>query len=40
MEENGVNYDNTIERASDFLVVDSTNAQELETGDQVFQVRD
>ncbi|XP_054827739.1 calcium-responsive transcription factor [Eublepharis macularius] len=37
MEENGVDCDNSIERASDFLVVSSNNVEELESSGQVFQ---
>ncbi|XP_061463930.1 calcium-responsive transcription factor isoform X2 [Rhineura floridana] len=36
MEENGVDHENSMERASDFLV-NSNNTEEVETGDQVFQ---
>ncbi|XP_062972228.1 calcium-responsive transcription factor [Elgaria multicarinata webbii] len=35
MEENGVGHDNSMQRASDFLV--NSNAEEEETGDQAFQ---
>lgn len=38
MEENGADRDN-VEEARDYLVVNSNNAEELESGGQVFQVR-
>nr|XP_056717430.1 calcium-responsive transcription factor [Euleptes europaea] len=37
MEENGVDHDDNMERASDYLVVNSNNTEELESGGQVFQ---
>ncbi|XP_048341455.1 calcium-responsive transcription factor [Sphaerodactylus townsendi] len=37
MEKNGVDSDNNMERGNDYLVVSSNNAEELESGSQVFQ---